>query len=295
MSLYNSVVLGTLTYAIPLWGLSYTEIAERVHVQFFKRVLMLPQSTPDYIVRCESGSLHISLTILKHTLRWLLKVLAMGDNRYPLLCLRRLLELHSRGSMGRNGGRCWLTELHKIITTLGYHMNLEDINAHFLRSNFDLILDRYKVYLISEDLNLLHRSTHLDLYPALQGTNIARDAYAPQNYLLLNLPTYLSRFIAQIRTCHPNKFIRFYLKGIAYRIKCTELCSICNMHVDETLDHMLFECPVYGGIRPSLARLDIRNSLDLRKCLASITPAVAKSIFYCVFNMLKVRSLIMNE
>jgi hypothetical protein len=63
--LFESVIQSTTLYADGIWGLESVEILERVQQQFFKKVLRLPNCTPKYFIRLETGRSHLSHETLK--------------------------------------------------------------------------------------------------------------------------------------------------------------------------------------------------------------------------------------
>lgn len=293
--LFNSIVVGTLTYAVPVWGLNYPELAERVQIYFVKKILSLTKTTPDYLVRCETGMVHTSLSILKHTLRWLLRVLEMTEGRYPLLCLKRLQSLLCSGSVSFRGASAnWLIKLRGVLRSIGFEVDVGDVDAAFLRRNFQAILDRYRAYLISSDLGRLRISIYADLFPSVPCTpNL--DEFVPQSYLLLKLPVFVTRCVAQLRTCNYNKYFRLYIKGITYVVRVDELCTVCNMHVNETIDHLLFVCPLYCNVREGFRSLGVSSMGDLRQKLTEVNPRNSKIMYASLLGILRLRAFLRNE
>lgn len=73
-----------------------SNILERVRINFFKRLLLLPQSTPDCIISTETGRTSFLYTIFEYTLNCLIKLLDMDNPIFPKLCFLRVLHLFSR-------------------------------------------------------------------------------------------------------------------------------------------------------------------------------------------------------
>lgn len=70
MRLYGSIIKATLLYGAQIWGLFYPEKAETVQVKFLKSLLHCPRSTPNYMLRLETGAKNISISIWKSCLLW---------------------------------------------------------------------------------------------------------------------------------------------------------------------------------------------------------------------------------
>lgn len=55
-NLFKSLCLIVLFYQVQNWGLSHLDSIERVQLGFYKKLLFLPNNTPNYAVRLETGS-----------------------------------------------------------------------------------------------------------------------------------------------------------------------------------------------------------------------------------------------
>lgn len=66
--LFKSLTIINLTYAIQVWGLRYLEKIEKIQNSFYKKMLHLPQNTPNYAVRLETGVPRLSILIFKYAL-----------------------------------------------------------------------------------------------------------------------------------------------------------------------------------------------------------------------------------
>lgn len=71
--LFDSMVRSIVVYNAEVWGLRYLDDIEKIYSKFFKRVLALPTSTPNYAMRIESNRIKLSYVILKSALNWIEK------------------------------------------------------------------------------------------------------------------------------------------------------------------------------------------------------------------------------
>ena len=90
--LFEALVESIIVYGSPVYAVQNLEQIEKIQIQFFKNLLRLPHSTPGYAVRLETGVSHVSLKIFKNTINWIVKVLSMPEDRYPKVCLMKLLS-----------------------------------------------------------------------------------------------------------------------------------------------------------------------------------------------------------
>lgn len=85
--LFKSLVTSTLFYAIHVWGLKFLGEIEIIQMNFFKRILLLPQNSPNYALRLEIGNVKQSSKVFQLTLNLIEKILCMNNDRFPKICL----------------------------------------------------------------------------------------------------------------------------------------------------------------------------------------------------------------
>ncbi|KAH0552566.1 hypothetical protein KQX54_012739 [Cotesia glomerata] len=110
------MVGSTIFYAFPIWGINYIDKIETVQTNFFRRVLNLPQSTPNPHLRLELGLPKLSLNAYKLILKFLIKILEQDENSLFKICFIRQVELldDPRGLIG-NSKYNWAASLKKIL------------------------------------------------------------------------------------------------------------------------------------------------------------------------------------
>ena len=81
--LNEAISVSSILYAVQVWGLRNCAHLEKV--QLNKRFLTLNRNTPNFKVRLEAGTFHVSFIVLKMALKWLVQSLEMPEFRYPKL------------------------------------------------------------------------------------------------------------------------------------------------------------------------------------------------------------------
>ncbi|UYV84668.1 Transposase [Cordylochernes scorpioides] len=71
----------------------HKDLLDSIQDIFIRRFLNLPRHTPGYIIRLETGRISLSVTALKLTLKYWLRVLNMSSDRLPRICFNRTREL----------------------------------------------------------------------------------------------------------------------------------------------------------------------------------------------------------
>ncbi|KAG5866003.1 hypothetical protein JTB14_019340 [Gonioctena quinquepunctata] len=148
------------------------------------------------------------------------------------------------------------------------------------------ILDSNESVLKREDRNKSSQSDYPYFYKSFPS---------PNGLIHLKSPNHISiiRTIAQLRACS-NVFTRFTANGCLYTIRTDEICSICNLGVNETVVHIIFECPTYESLRLHLYS-QITTLNDLVDSLDTGNPKTPKIIVNYISAILKLRSFIINE
>ncbi|XP_028982346.1 uncharacterized protein LOC114841502 [Diachasma alloeum] len=114
IKLFDSVVSPTLFYAVASWGIGHFEQIEKIQIDYYKQILLLPAGTPGVAVRMELGLKRLAIKALDLTIGWLIRILRMGTHRLPLIDMEFL-------------GDCLDAEVwssHKAKVLSRYHDNL---------------------------------------------------------------------------------------------------------------------------------------------------------------------------
>ncbi|KAK9721107.1 hypothetical protein QE152_g21692 [Popillia japonica] len=71
--LLESIVKSVVFYAAEIWGVNYVDKLETTQLRFLKGLLKCSRSTPNSMLRTETGTDHICSQIIKRALTWLHK------------------------------------------------------------------------------------------------------------------------------------------------------------------------------------------------------------------------------
>uniref|UniRef100_A0A6P7FLD7 Uncharacterized protein LOC114331447 n=1 Tax=Diabrotica virgifera virgifera TaxID=50390 RepID=A0A6P7FLD7_DIAVI len=126
------------------------------------------------------------------------------------------------------------------------------------------MLKKYMDMLHQEDIQAVSMSTFSTIYKHLSvDTSV-------QKYLEFQIPIKYIRAMAQLRTSNRH-VLKFTYNGITYHIRPSEICTICNTNKLETLEHLLFECPIYSSMKP-VNMAPLNNCTNLIGCLNNTWP-----------------------
>lgn len=243
LQLYESIVINALTYCLSVWGPRYPDVIERIQVSFFKRMLLLQKTTPDCYVRLETGCIRLSYHTFKQCLLWLLRLYAMPESRYPRRCFDRLKRLESLPEKYN-----WCSQVRHYFDLVGCSDLWENLTYGSLRRCFSDLLNRYREFLCQQDV-ISFTASHYSPF-----TRVHSGVLATTKYLRLQMGINVTRILTQLRLSS-KKHLKLSINGGSHFVNCAELCTICNLEKLETLHHIVFECPVYEGMRSLLPPL----------------------------------------
>lgn len=290
MKLFQSIVKTSLLYCAPVWSLNYLDHVERAQNKFFKRLLSLSRSTPGFMIRLETGSLPIAYHVLKTTLSWIHKIENMADDRYPKACLNQLIYYDSRAINIKKFN--WFTQIKNIINRVDL-TNIGDFPTCLKNKGaIKEILGKFRNYFFEQDIKSLQESKYSNTLFLIN--NNPTFTIAP--YLELQLTQNRLNVVSQLRLSG-KYIIKITVSGISHIINPQNVCTICNLIEPEDLPHILFKCPMYNFVRPSIFNIQSNENVN-DKLKNILTPSNTKDVhtLYMFSNSaLKIRAFIINE
>ena len=135
------------------------------------------------------------------------------------------------------------------------------------------------------DKNRVLQSSFNDFYPAIK----ILDSFVCESYLTLGPPLSFIRAFAGCRLSGKHSF-SITINKVFYKISILEKCTLCNVGVNETLMHILTECPIY---------LNLRKKYDMDmpfvEMLSDCSVKNVSQFYYYLSSVLKLRSFILCE
>jgi sorting nexin-29 len=281
VTLIKSMIESVLLYGSEVWGLEDTKKIKSAYAKVYKKLLYLPNNTPNYAVIRETGTEDIELQITKRCLRWWTKILNAPVNSFVYQCYKRLTQdIDSNknwASIFKN--KIFVNELTEIWNRQNTKYNDESWNQ---------IINHYKNSLEDTCNREINKSDSLYWYKHLiNNTNTEHNLY-----LHLNLPTHIINTFCQTRLL--NKYIeRIYTNHNSYIFKNNENCTICNKQEPDTLLHLLLNCNITNNLR----RHDLNTNTieEIMNLLKTHNKENVLKIVNFINNSLKIRSFILNE
>lgn len=286
--LFQSLVKSCLLYCCPVWALRHGDQLEKVQMNYYKRLLCLPRTTPNHLIRLETDQLKLSFNILKSTLHWMFKISNSAENSFLYLCFATLVNYSvlKPGEIKYN----WFSQAKECLKCI----SIDDLGPLQelvrVKRNIKITLERYKNYLIQADLERVLKSSFNIFW------NNAVLLNETQKYLQSSIPFKFIKIYAQIRLSGPY-FIKLTLNKITYKINPKNLCLLCNLNEPETLTHIFIKCPLYKLFRKQLNITAENDASSEFTNLFFNTPFehTIYRIYKFLENVLKLRAFVLNE
>lgn len=289
MQLYESVVKVTLLYAAEVWALRYVEEIEKGQVQFFKNILCLFNNTPNHYIRLETGTVKLVGSVLKMTLKWVAKIQHLQESRLTKLCYARLTKLDSAISNRKDFN--WLSQVKDLVQK--YNEGENSINLENIERNIESLTTSCEEILHKEDLDRLSASAFNFYYKKLKT-----QTRQVEKYLTYKVPIDRPRILCHLRTAGDT--ICIYTQGAKHKWKTNEMCTLCNLEKNESVEHVLLECPHYTELRKNfLARINLATDIEITEKLIILldinSPEKLNQTYFFIKSVLKRRKFLRNE
>ena len=249
--LFGFLVKSIILYAAPVYATRYLQDIEKIQSLFIKRILKLPQCSPDYALRLEVGMSHIGTTVFKQVINWLIKILDMHESRYPKISfLKQLSSLRYPSKLVKYN---WVRQIKEVFFDPINEVSIWDnLTSDLLKQRKSNLLDAYSKMWYNRDLLKRSKSSSLILYSEI---DIQHDV---QKYFKLGISLRLIRIFAQIRFLNIYN-CRIIIDSIIYVVNNDKFCYNCGKNNDFV--HRVVECPIFNEARTEL-RLVFRNNHD---------------------------------
>ncbi|KAI5692253.1 hypothetical protein M8J75_000058 [Diaphorina citri] len=186
----------------------------------------------------------------------------------------------------------WVTQLHSILREAGKLCLWESQDPELVKTEIDSLLDFYKQKYIMEDENRRVLSSYSVIYKTIA------DGHTMKSYLNIDCPIQVTRTFSQLRAPGANR-VYINLKGNIHSWNTTELCTMCNLAVLETLQHVICECPMYADVRSVFLKPILDQGNTLEQVLFNVDCSSMTSKLYAIHNFvceaMKIRAFVSNQ
>ena len=112
--MFDTMIKPILCYGSEIWGYEFAINIEKVQVKFCKRYCCLSLNTADIFVLGECGRLPLCITYMSNCVKYWLRLLRMGNHRYPKQCYLMLKRLDDVGR------KTWASSIQSLLYRFGF-------------------------------------------------------------------------------------------------------------------------------------------------------------------------------
>ena len=263
--LFDSFVGSILGYSGEVWGTTKSDVIERVHRNFCKRLLGVKSTTSSVAVYGELG--RYPLYIFRHTriIKYWLRIIDSENVIIKTLynCLLNDLE---------RGCNNWCTIVKNMLVNAGFGNVWNDQSSIINAEKFHLIfkqrlMDIYIQYWY-ESINRSH---------ILSSYKFFKTDYVREKYLDI-LPKVYRTQISKLRlSSHPLR-IETGRYGNNRVERSQRHCQICDMNVVEDEFHFLFICRRYTHLRKTYIKRTYYTRPNMQKCVYLLQSGSRKTL-----------------
>ena len=234
---------------------------------FVKKLLFLPNNTPNYMLFIETGLHSLYINTLRIHFAFICRCLSLEDCRFPKIAVDEVIRTNIY----------FVAEWRKLGTDCGVQI-ASNLTVQSLMNSLPMLLEKLKHSEMQRYLEDARSGSLHDLYPTL-NFNI-------QSYFNDKLPAHAVGLILRARGGLLN------LNGRAFKSNTDGICTICNLDKVENTYHFLGECPIFSNYR---LKYFGKRLLSLEDVISLLNGPQYENIISYLKICLKYRDLIINE
>ncbi|XP_075150786.1 uncharacterized protein LOC142224894 [Haematobia irritans] len=226
--LYLAICNSIKSYAAQLWGYEHFEEVDKLQRYFLKRILKVPENTPDYAIDLETNVDDGHLYTLKLHFKYISKTLySYGMNRLPNFFTKILMEKEL----------LWVKPINELLS----HYGEQSIDTSTPKHTFCISVTN----LMEKIQNSNKKSTIERAMPSNTRIYKHLDYTRGTSYMSHSYKQNEITWILKARSG------MIYLNGSRYTTdgEYDNHCTLCNLREIENIHHFLGKCPILKIIR----------------------------------------------
>lgn len=271
--IYLAVCRSIEAYAAQVWGFAHFEEVDKFQRFFLKRILKLPENTPNYVIDLETNVDDGHKYTLQLHLQYIYRSLfEYNIDRLPNFLSKIVLEKKI----------FWAKSVNDLLSHHG-EANLEVSTSNFMWY--------YTCSRLLETLSWVNKQKKIE--SAMQSnTRMYKNLDYNRGSLYLN-EKYDQKNMRWIMKARADML---FLNANNYSASEEQtLCTLCNLQERETIQHFLGKCPILAEIRRQVFGIDYLPLYQIIDILNGHRSADWENLIRYLRTAMKYRSYIMNE
>jgi len=268
IKIFTAAARSILMYAAQIWGYIEFDQVEKLFRFFIKKILNLPNNTPNYALYLETHfQTQFSIAIRIH-FSYVIKTLNMSPDRLPhKLALQTIAHNTS-----------WFKEWNNILSNIGLPNLTINTPVSSIQATLDAALERIDAHKWDQFRSLAQASAFHDEYCNLN--------YDGPSYFNDNAPIKAISLVFRARTGLLN------INARAFKKDTVGICTLCNLDAAENTYHFIGICPIFKSLRIRCFGQPLLTLAELHSILNDCN--IDRLVKY-LCHALKYRELLVNE
>lgn len=263
MKIFQAAAKSILFYGAQVWGFTRYEQVEKLLRFFIKKILYLPNNTPNYMINIETGLNSLFSDTLRLHLNYISHVLSLSRERLPRILAEKIIEKNI----------FWASSVSQLCSKLDI-----DVNVSYTETRNICIINQLIVFEKNENIENARASQFHDIYPYLR--------YDLNGYFNDNRSQHMVSLIFQARGGLLN------INARAFKKNTLGICTLCNMDEPENTVHFIGVCPIFK--RERILRFG-KSKLSKEECFEVLNGKCFLNLYIYLLNCLQYRRLLLNE
>ena len=234
INLFDSFVASILYYSSEVWGFMTSEVIERLHRKFLRKLLNVKTTTSNSGIYGEFGRYPLHINIKCRIVKYFIKLFI--DKKENCILQTVMIELDKA-----HNTNLWTNKVKALLQRTGFY----DIWLFPASVNLKIFLPIFRNRLI--DIYVSEWFQDINNRPSLFVYRHLKENFNRSNYLNRMTITTYRNAVAKLRLSAHNLFIEI---GRHRNIVRNErICSLCTLNEVEDEYHFLLICPAYNELR----------------------------------------------
>lgn len=237
--LFMAVCRAVQTYGAQVWGFANFEDVDQLQVYFLKKILRLPNFTPSYVLRLETGIDEGHLFTLDLHMRYLMKTLFdYEEDRLPHYFSKLIVQKQILG----------ISELNKLGAGYGISWTESNLNKREWEQNRKNLLSSLKAKYYNNHLTKVAETSRIYKYlDTTAGFRIFSEEFNQENL------TWILKARSDLIKLNGNRF----------QVNASSICTLCNSQETENIAHFLGRCNALNEFRVRYLKKSFLNETEI--------------------------------
>ena len=270
LKLFLAVCIAILAYASQVWGYDQFEEVDKFQRYFVKRILNLPDNTPNYLLYYELNFVYAHYMTLKLHMEYIHKTLFLFDEcRLPNFLSRQVLSAEV----------FWAKEWNQLGNPFDISWNSMNLDVNEWENKG---IELFKQLLLADNISF--------------NASIQNSQRFYKELITVNIPAYVNlndrNKVMYIFKARSDLLV---LNGTRFTRENPRNCTLCNLRELETTEHFIAKCPILSELRVFYLSKPFLNHVEFINALNSTDDPTWTKLYLYIIKAFEYRRDFINE